>query len=248
MAKENFVLLVGSLKDVVRVNREGTTAKFNLCTIRRNDKYDEPTVCVHDRDLISRLADFSQGDFIMVKGIVATRDVSRQAECPQCHRTVEIKGTVTEVIAISAVKIGRDYALEDLKEVSNVVRILGTVCRTPVTSQTGRNGATLLCKYQIAANRKLNVTSEPNIYADYPWVNSFGRQAEQDMMHLETGSQIYIDGGLQTRIARSRNAVCTECGTHFKVPGAGPNDIITEIVPFSVEYLNNCRFDAAKAE
>ena len=50
------------------------------------------------------------------------------------------------------------------------------------------------------------------------------------------GSQVYIDGGLQTRGIK-RNITC-ECGEKFKAA-----DMVTEIVPYSVEYLNHCNFD-----
>ena len=238
MAKENFVLLVGELIEVPKVNREQTIGKFKLKTLRRNDKYDTPVVRVSTESTIKKLPTFSVGDFIMVKGIVSTRDIIKRAECPKCKEINKVRGTTTEVLAIDIVDIGPNFKLEDLKEFSNIVRMLGTLCREPSLTTTSSQSTVSLCKYQIAANRKLNVASEPDTYTDYPWVNSFGRQAEQDALHIETGSQIYIDGGLQTRVLR-RECHCENCGCDYKTEG----DIIIEIVPHSVEYLNNCKFD-----
>ena len=94
----------------------------------------------------------------MVKGIVTTRDVLKRAQCPTCGTINPARGTTTEVLAIDAINIGANYELEDLKEFSNVVRILGTLCREPSLTQTSTQTKVSLCKYQIAANRKLNVT------------------------------------------------------------------------------------------
>ena len=238
MAKENFVLLVGKLQELPKTNKEQTIGKFRLNTLRRNDKYDTPLVRVVDEKIIQKLPTFNVDDFILVKGIVSTRDVVKRAQCPKCGTIGSARGTTTEVLAIDAINIGPNYELEDLKEVSNIVRMLGTLCREPVLTTTSSQTKVSLCKYQIAANRKLNVASEPDVYSDYPWVNSFGRQADQDALHLETGSQVYIDGGLQTRTLR-RECHCESCGCDYKTEG----DTIIEIVPHSVEYLNNCKFD-----
>ena len=52
MAKENFALLIGELQGAPRVNSTKTIAKLSLRTIRRNDKYDVPTVKIIDEKLI----------------------------------------------------------------------------------------------------------------------------------------------------------------------------------------------------
>ena len=238
MAKENFVLLIGKLSEVPKINKTQTIGKFKLNTMRRNDKYDTPVVRVVEAPLIAKLPTLNVNDYVLVKGIVATRDVAKKAECPKCGTIGVVRGTTTEVLAIDFIDIGPNYELESLKEVSNMVRILGTLCREPSLTTTSSQSKVSLCKYQIATNRKLNVASEPDVYSDYPWVNSFGRQAEQDALRLQSGSQVYIDGGLQTRTLR-RECHCENCGCDYKTEG----DTIIEIVPHSVEYLNNCKFD-----
>ena len=151
-----------------------------------------------------------------------------------------MKSSTTGVIAIDVVNIGPNFTVERWKEMSNIVRIIGTLCREPEFTTTSEPKKVSLCKYQIAVNRKLNVDQESDIYTDYPWVNSFAKQAEQDAIRLSVGSQIYIDGGLQTRGIK-RNITCPECGMKLKA-----TYMVTEIVPYSVEYLNHCNFDDDK--
>jgi single-strand DNA-binding protein len=236
MAKENFAFLIGELQGEPKVNSTKTIAKLSLRTIRRNDKYDVPTVKVIDEKLILEVENYKKGDFILCKGIVFTKDTIKHVVCPKCGQRQDIKSTVTEVLAIDVVNIGRDYTIERFKEESNIVRILGALCRKPEFTTTGDNKKVSLCKYQIAVNRKLNVAQDSDTFTDYPWVNSFAKQAEQDAIRLDVGSQVYIDGGLQTRGIK-RNITC-ECGEKFKAA-----DMVTEIVPYSVEYLNHCKFD-----
>lgn len=236
MAKENFALLIGELQDIPKVNSSKTIAKFSLKTIRRNDKYDIPVVRVINKKLIVEVENYSKGDFIIVKGIVATKDMVKHVTCPACKEKQSIKSTVTEVLAIDVVNIGPNYSVERFKEESNIVKTIGVLCREPEYTTTSEPKKVALCKYQIATNRKLNVEQESDIFTDYPWVNSFAKQAEQDAIRLAKGSQIYIDGGLQTRGIK-RNITCS-CGEKFKA-----TDMVTEIVPYSVEYLNHCRFD-----
>lgn len=236
MAKENFALLIGELQGEPRVNSTKTIAKLTLRTIRRNDKYDMPSVKIVDEKLILEAENFKKGDFILVKGIVFTKDTVKHVTCPKCGARQDIKSTVTEVLAIDVINIGSDYVIERFKEESNVVRLLGALCRKPEYTTTGDAKKVALCKYQIAVNRKLNIAQDAETFTDYPWINSFAKQAEQDAMRLDIGSQIYIDGGLQTRGIK-RNITC-ECGEKFKAA-----DMVTEVVPYSVEYLNHCKFE-----
>ena len=97
--------------------------------------------------------------------------------------------------------------------------------------------------YQIALNRKFHIkTQDVSQKSDYPWVSSFGLQAEEDHKRIQTGSQVLISGGLQTRVVY-RKIQCANCNTEIQ-----SQDIVSEIVPYSVEYLNNCIFDEKEKE
>lgn len=240
MAKENYVLLIGELQNSPIINEEKQRAKYVVKTLRRNDKIDFPIVSVLDSNLIEKVKTFNAKDFILIKGILATQEVKKGVICPHCQEVNRVEGTTTEVIAIENMSIGPNHVLEALKEISNQVMVLGSLCRKPeyrllATSSIGSS------QYQLAVNRKFNVKRQPNIQTDYPWVNSFGRQAEQDALRLDIGSQVFIQGGVQTRQIQ-KNMTCTKCSQEFKA-----EDHVAEIVPYSVEYLNNCKFEQEEA-
>ena len=71
---------------------------------------------------------------------------------------------------------------------------------------------------------------------DYPWVKSFGEQANQDAVHLQEGATIYVSGAIQTREV-ARTTICANCGEEYIW-----KDTASEIVPYSVEYLEGCLF------
>jgi single-strand DNA-binding protein len=234
MAKENYVLLVGDLQGSPIMDQKKEKAKYVIRTFRRNDKIDYPIITILDAGLIEKMNTFKEGDYIIVKGILATDEVRKGAVCPECGEVVKSDGTTTEVIAIDHINIGPNYKLEDLKEISNTVLILGSLCKAP-SFRLLPNSGIASAQYQLAVNRKYNVKKQEDT-SDYPWVNSFGRQAEQDALRLDSGSQVFIQGGIQTRNVMKK-VDCPKCGQEFTV-----EDFVAEIVPYSVEYLNNCKF------
>lgn len=235
MAKENFVLLIGDLQGPPMIDGKKGKARFVIRTLRRNDKTDYPIIEVFEAPLIEKLQTYKEGDFILVKGILSTTEVRKGAICPKCHEIIKSDGTTTEVIAIEHINLGPNYKLEDLKEVSNTVFVLGSLCKKP-SFRLLPNIGLAHAQYQLAVNRKYNVKSQGETMSDYPWVNSFGKQAEQDALRLDVGSQVFIQGGLQTRNI-IKKVLCTKCQEEFEV-----EDFVAEIVPYSVEYLNNCKF------
>lgn len=236
MAKENYVLLVGELQGSPIIDRENGNAKYVIKTLRRNDKIDFPVITVFDSDLIDKVESFAEGDYIIVKGFISTQEVVKGVICPNCQEIVRSEGTVTEVYAIENQNIGKGYDLESIKEFSNTIIVLGSLCRD-VEFRLLPNTGIPSAQYQLAVNRKYNSKRQCDSFTDYPWVNSFGKQAEQDALRLETGSQVLIQGGIQTRNVQ-KTMVCENCNNEFKA-----EDFVAEIVPYSVEYLNNCKFD-----
>lgn len=236
MAKENFALLIGELQAPPIINEEKKRTKFVIRTLRRNNKIDFPIVNVLDEALLDKVRKFKEKDFIIVKGILATAEVKKGVCCPKCNEIIKTNGTTTEVIAIDVIDIGSNFELEQFKEVSNVVFVLGSLCRDPEFRLLANTGIPST-QYQLAVNRKFHVKRQKDSFTDYPWVNSFGKQAEQDAIRLQTGSQVFIQGGIQTRNVQ-KNMVCPKCQSAFKA-----EDFVAEIVPYSVEYLNNCKFD-----
>lgn len=235
MAKENHVILIGELQGPPIINESSDKAKYVIRTLRRNDKIDYPIISVFGERLVEKVKGFKEKDFIIVKGFLATQEVNKGVVCPHCQEIIREEGTTTEIAVIENINIGPHHKLEDLKEISNTIMVLGSLCRDVefrMLSNTGISSA----QYQLAVNRKFNPRRGHEL-TDYPWVNSFGRQAEEDAKRLETGSQVFIQGGVQTRNVH-KTMTCDKCDKVFKA-----EDFVAEIVPYSVEYLNNCKFD-----
>ena len=131
MAKENYVLLIGEMQGAPIINEDKAKAKFVIKTLRRNDKIDYPIINVLDESLVEKIRPFAEGEFILVKGILTTTEVKKGVCCPHCQKVIKSEGTTTEVTAIEAVNIGTGYTLEQLKEVSSTVMLLGSLCRDP---------------------------------------------------------------------------------------------------------------------
>lgn len=239
MAKENYVLLIGPIQGAPVINEDKGKAKYVIKTLRRNNKIDYPIISVLDTELIEKVKAFKENEFVIIKGMLATNEVKKGVICPHCQEVMRVEGTTTEIIAIENINIGTGYKLEDIKEISNTVMMLGSLCRETefrLLSSTGIPSA----QYQLAVNRKYNVKKQQGSHTDYPWINSFGKQAEQDALRLQKGSQVFVQGGLQTRNVQKTMA-CTSCQQSFKA-----EDFVAEVVPYSVEYLNNCKFDNSK--
>ena len=95
------------------------------------------------------------------------------------------------------------------------------------------------CRYRLGVDRKYYIKTQSEITADYPWVYSYGQQAEYDYSHLkmpqdgEQGSLVLVDGFVQYRDVEAK-MVCDACGEPYTY-----HDIVTEFIPYSIEYLNN---------
>lgn len=111
----------------------------------------------------------------------------------------------------------------------NKVFLLGSLCSEVEYRVLPKSGISY-AKYQMAINR------EKNKGTDYPYICSFGKQAENDATYLQKGSQVLIQGRVQTR-EFEQTVECPHCEQEFSKQG-----IATEIVADNVEYLNNCLF------
>jgi len=234
MARENFVMLIGVVQGSPVINKEKQRARFSLQTMRRTGKIDYPIINVLDKELIPMVETFTEGDFVVTKGFLATNNVKKSAICEHCSEKNIAPGMLTEIIAMGIQNIGKSHTLQDWAEMSNHLMVIGTLCINPGTRRTGEE-KTPNCQYQIAVNRSYIVKGQ-SVTADYPWVKTTGEQAEQDSIRLQSGSQIYIRGAVQTRNLW-RNVLCSHCGSAFRA-----EDFVAEIVPYSVEYLNKCIF------
>lgn len=264
MAKENTCWLSGIIQGQPRIHcsRSGDYEKaaFVLKVIRRmrrgpdglvrqeRDRFDYPLIYVYDTTLIENdIASLKAGDLVDVMGVITAQTTAKNVVCGQCAQKNKLKdGVITHVTAIDLMKIGEPKdpiaALHRRHEFSNNICVIGTLCRDPKYYLMPSRTPTI--QYQIAINRKFKIpdAAQEDVRSDYIWVASFGSQADEDNRRLSKGSSVYIRGGIQTREV-TRKCQCGKCGAIIEF-----GDNVAEIVPYSVEYLHNCRFDESETE
>lgn len=263
MARENSVFLHGQLQasPKIYVDKDGNPIKgiLVLKTLRRpiisdgvimGSKlyFDTPIILTKNLALIKNMYSMRTGDMIDIKGALTTKEVNKATLCPKCGFKNVTEGNTVYVTPIYICRREQELSPEDgiqtLKErseVSNTIYVIGTLCRNPenYVDEQGRDYS----RYQLAVNRKFKIQEDdPSIKTDYPWVKTFGMQAKKDADGLQMGSVIYINGALQTREIQ-RTTVCESCGEeyHWK-------ETVTEIVPYSTEYLSNCILPEKESE
>lgn len=259
MAKENFVYLQGQVFDrpkiFVDANGEAKKASFAVKVLRRPTSMGEgsvmtgklsldvPVVMTMDRNLIHTCSTLHKGDMVDIRGVYTTREVLKRSICSNGH-DITWAGNFVFITPIYICQ--REQSLSDMQgmellrqrsEVSNLVMIIGTLCREPELLEFKTNGRkSNVCQYQLASNRRYHIRDGMHEHerTDYPWIKTSGRQALEDAKRLHTGSVVYINGAIQTREIE-RTIVCPECGASNTI-----KESVCEIFPYSVEYLMHC--------
>ena len=226
MAKKNCVHIVGYMGEI----KEHSNGRlFFTVDIRKNDrKFVHPIIEIAT-DRYPNWQQLEKGKLIIVEGSIKTEYKETTIACPECHSELVDRYVFTTVLAQKLFILDTNE-----KEVYiNRATLLGVVVKgqefkyiQSTYSQVGN------MKYQISINR--NVPSRLRL-ADQPWICTFNVQAEQDAKRLQTGSQILVEGALNTRYV-SKDLYC-ECGA--VVPISEPQ---TEVLGNSVEYLDKCLF------
>lgn len=246
MARENTITLVGEISKAPTVFFNETHKNFRIAfvvkTIRRNGRIDYPHVNVYglsEEEAKEYFHKLREGVFVMVRGMITTKLVPKKFKCEQCGVIAEGESFITEVISYGKpLCLEGKYEAIQLAEFANNLSVMGAVF-TDVVGRDSGNGVSLT-QYQIAINRKYRVSEhEGVIKSDYPWVKSFGNQADEDLKRLRKSSKIYIAGSLQTR-EMSRFVVCENCSSRIDY-----TESVAEIIPQDVEYLVYCNFDDA---
>ena len=262
MAKENTVMLHGQVCTIPKIyyNNDGELIKamYAVKILRRpmsggknsiSKLYlDCPVVMTRKPEMIRLSSELQINDMVDIRAVLSTREVIKSTVCPKCGAKNSIKGVTTYLTPLYICKresgITPEEGLELLKarsEVSNMIMVIGTLCRDPViyTDPKGRSFA----QYQLAVNRRYHILEDPvDKKTDYPWVKTAGDQAFKDSQALHMGSHIYINGAIQTRKV-SRSTTCESCGAEYPW-----DDAALEIVPYSIEYLSDCDIPEKETE
>lgn len=268
MAKENFVCLHGQVFDRPKVAIDGNgvarKASFAVKVLRRPTSraegsvnlgkltLDVPIIMTMDESLIKICSTLHKGDMVDIRGVYTTREIKKKSICPQGH----VNCWAGNFVFITPIYIcRREEELSDsdglalLKkraEVSNLVMMIGTLCREPELHEfdnaTGKKSK--VCQYQLASNRRYHIRDgkHDEERTDYPWIKTSGKQAEEDAVRLHTGSTVYINGAVQTREIE-RDIECPDCHAIYTI-----KESVCEIYPYAVEYLMNCVFDETASD
>ena len=265
MAKENTVYLYGRVlvPPNIRIDTEGNylSGKIILHTVRRSAASKElllqgerrwdyiAVLSKHAKLIKDRMADLEEGDMVQVKGTLCTYEKIKQFICPHCGEVTSRDGVIIYVdpIFIKRCEVGvsqeEGYRLiEDSEEISNQVKIMGTLCREPQLYENPKNKQ-MECDFQIASNRNRHILEDnPEKRTDYPWVKAYGKQAVDYYEALHVNSTVYIDGALQARSVK-REFVCEKCGEVFEAV-----DSAIDIIPYNLEYLKDCSLPGSNSE
>lgn len=265
MARQNLVFLYGAVanKPLIYKKEDGDYI-YGLAIInvvrgvrdvgdhKRHMKCDNPYIMSRDPLILKEMESWEQYDMVEVKGMIAAKTIRKGSICTGCGEKNVAEGAFVYVEPIFAMRRGHcedlDACMKELsknREISNQAYVFGTLCKNP--ERMSPMSGLVLTQYQIALNRKYRIRSDPpEIRTDYPWVKSYGANAEEDATRLHVGSTVFVDGCLQARSV-NRHAVCSKCGKKYDW-----KDRAMEIVPYETEYVSNFYTDeqlsAQKAE
>lgn len=206
--------------------------------------YDYPIILSTDAASMDVMKKLEIYDIVEIKGTLVTRQITKHTYCQGesgCGARNDVKGNITFVMPLAIAKRNKtsgsytknqaEHELIENREFSNSIVILGGLCQdVKYFHESNIQTST----FQIGTDRKYVVEADSaDVVADYPLVRSYGKQAKKDSMCLKTGSTILIDGYLHTR-RPPRKMVCQCCQKTYEW-----TDSVTEIIPYTEEYLNN---------
>ncbi|KPV44405.1 single-stranded DNA-binding protein [Alicyclobacillus ferrooxydans] len=231
MARKNIINLTGVVGSGVTHSLRNSKDFFFFKLFLARRKHvgtDEPIIEVLDENLFPEVSRLSVGDAVHIEGEIRTRSATKTLTCDRCSTLYSTS------IMITSIAVGEDgfQILPLIKGHTfseNHAYLLGTLVKDPQVWTTRNNIPKT--KYQMAINRKDSTGG-----ADYPFISSYKRLAQEDAHRLQHGSQLFVEGAVQTSV-RPRSIVCPGCGNIHTL-----RSLNTEIVARSTEYLNRCRF------
>lgn len=258
MARHNEVTLYGQVSDDPRELRVSTIdpgsrllrVLASLTVIRgirdfgakdQRMKLDQLVTMSGNEKIMAFMKDWRKGDIVSVRGTLITNDYNKPCTCAECGNTQFYKGYSAYVYPLYTRLVAQGYTpeqgLAELRrnaEVSNRVTVIGKACSKPAFHKHERSG-TPISSYIIDIERKYRVKEDLDSNRhDFPAVKSYGEIAVNDYLAIEEDGLIFVDGQLQVR-NYDRTFICEQCGAEIK-----KKDNVTEIVPYSTEYLTGC--------
>ena len=192
-------------------------------------KVEELILCTKDPQVIKKAAsELNVGDYFFTSNayLKTTTYIRRkQLECSECHNMEyqKVKSERTEVVFTDF----NVFTPKDGKVPSGVNKVFlyGNICsEINYREKDGRS----YCKYKLAVNHNIYDTD-----AEYPFVVTFGKDAELSNKYLERNSRVFVEGSIQQRVIKqSTNYVCSNCGVMAvkQVPNYVRETIVNNVV------------------
>lgn len=244
MARHNYVSLTGYIQ---KLTEDG----FVIAAVRNKKANGDARFSHIDIDTSSCRPETNveAGDVVYLTGSIATRSAEAVYECPHCGEKntrqdgrpgKKNPGTETYVLARAVTVLEHGLSNEEAEAYlsghfvsdGNVVAVLGNLTKDPILTQTGGQNPVSCCRFQLGVTRKLFRGERT---ADYPWVYTYGREAEDNYAKLKKGSLVLVSGTLQTH-SFPEDFTCPKCGADYI---ASVN--AAEISASSVEYISGLK-------
>lgn len=204
-------------------------------------RLDEVVVMSGNEKIMDFMKEWHLGDIVSLRGTLITNDYNKSCTCAECGHTQLYKGYSAYVYPIYVRLVAQGYTpeqgLAELRrnaEISNRITVIGKACSKPAFHRHEKSG-TPISSYIIDIERKYRVKEDLDSNRhDFPAIKSYGGIAENDYLAIEEGGLVFVDGQLQVR-NYTRTFICENCGAEIQ-----KLDNVTEIVPYSTEYLTGC--------
>ncbi len=269
MARGNRIYMMGKVmsRPVIKLDKDGeyVSGRLEILTARRSGLSPKSRLAgearsdiqlIQSRDpyiIEHKIAILEEGDIVFLVGTLSTREVIKKMRCPHCSEIAQQSaGVIVYVDPIAIIKVMTTVDMSDEEvakflisnaELSNYALFFGSLVREPRYAPDFGGTTRREANIQIALNRKRLIPEDgPDKTTDYPYVRAFGKIAEESSKVLHTGSEIYIEGAIETRQIVLKK-ICPECGQDFEVDSTA-----VEVVPYSVEYINNVDVSVLKTK
>lgn len=227
----NKVIIGGIIKHSAYI--QNGVVCVDLSIYRKDLRKDENlTVYCKDKDLFKRvLKEVTEGNYFFTSdSIIQTVTYKRDKEfvCSECTYTKyeSVKSERTEVVFndFQVITLQPGQFMEGI----NKVFVSGNIC-SPINyrEKDGR----YYTKYKLGVNQ-YTYSSE----SAYPYIVSFGKEAELANKHLGPNSRVFVTGSIQERnVKQSKDFICPECGTRAikRTP-----IVVREIIVNDVLYID----------
>lgn len=184
------------------------------------------------KEEVNTIKKLKNGDYILAYGVISGATSKKKFTCTCGKENINSK-TISFVYPNFIKKI-RDPLHESLnisllseyKEFSNNISFVGIVSSKPLFSSEKQT-----CVYYVTFKHSLKTEKGEIDKKENIRICSTGKQAREDMLRLLPGTKVFINGFLRS-YDEEKTYRC-ECNNSYYW-----NQSVTEIVPYSVEYLS----------